>query len=264
MEVAKLAITRAGSYLEKFQTYVSVAPRRRTPAPARARARSPRARTRRRARSAAHRRPSSLSSLSRSRAQSVAVPAPLAVLSFQLFTFCVALNNAYFLRKALRFEAHWVRALTTLAVLTLGGASLAALLKGDKIPALTGSDEGNGQLAAVALAYLCVARPLAARSRAAPRTSAPLAADAPVLSSPRSRSRARSITFCVPSGSLIVGTPQVRPVWQAVQALNVAFSVRFAMEHAPAGASGLLVVLLAVVQATGGAMIAEYTNMLLL
>ena len=196
----------------------------------------------------------------------MAVPAPLAVLSFQLFTFCVALNTAYFLRKALRFEAHWVRALTTLAVLTLGGASLAALLKGDKIPALTGSDEGNGQLAAVALAYLCVARPLAARSRASPRTPATLAADAPAhcLASAPLRSPARSITFCVPSGSLIVGTPQVRPVWQAVQALNVAFSVRFAMEHAPAGASGLLVVLLAVVQATGGAMIAEYTNMLLL
>jgi hypothetical protein len=68
----------------------------------------------------------------------------------------------------------------------------------------------------------------------------------------------------VPGGSLIVGTPQVRPVWQGVQALNVAFSVKVAIANAPAGASGLLIAVLAVVQATGGAMIAEYTNMLLL
>jgi hypothetical protein len=68
----------------------------------------------------------------------------------------------------------------------------------------------------------------------------------------------------VPNGTLIVGTPQVRAFWQSVQALNVAFSVQRAVAEAPAGASGLLIVLLAVVQATGGALIAEYTNMLLL
>jgi len=149
-------------------------------------------------------------------------------LSFQLFTFLVALNHAYFLRKALRWEAHWVRAFTTLAVLTLGGASLVAVLKGEAVPALKGDALGNGQLMAVALAYL--------------------------------------ITFCVPGGrgTLLVGTPAVRPVWQTVAALNVAFNVRAALAHAPASASGLLLVLLAVVQATGGALIAEYSNMLLL
>ena len=214
----------------------------------------------------------------------MAVPAPLGDLSFQLFTFCVALNNAYFLRKAMRWDVHWVRALTTLAVLTLGGASLAALLKGSKIPALEGTAVGNGQLVAVVLAYLCVvapslparARPVARSRRASlPRSrfarhpspaAAALprraAADAPALASHLCPSR--SITFCVPGGSLIVGTPQVRPVWQGVQALNVAFSVKVAIANAPAGASGLLIAVLAVVQATGGAMIAEYTNMLLL
>ena len=75
----------------------------------------------------------------------------------------------------------------------------------------------------------------------------------------------RSITFCVPYGTLVVGTPAVRPVWQSVQALNVAFSVRAAMEvAATTSMSGFATLLLAVAQATGGAMIAEYTNMLLL
>ena len=106
--------------------------------------------------------------------QTVNVPT-LPALSFQLFTLFVALNNAYFLRKAMCFDVHWVRAFTTLAVLSLGGASLAAALRGEPVPALSGTAIGNGQLMAVALAYMCVvllattAPPCPSAPRDAPR-----------------------------------------------------------------------------------------------
>ena len=69
-----------------------------------------------------------------------------------VFPFLVALNNAYFLRLALRFRVHWLRLFLTLLLLTTGGGSLVALLMGRAVPWATPG--GGGTVPAVSWAFL--------------------------------------------------------------------------------------------------------------
>ena len=126
----------------------------------------------------------------------------------------------------MRWEVHWARLFITLSVLTLGGGSLVAALTGKRPPCLSGDDVSNEQIMAVILAQLVV--------------------------------------FCIPNGHQVVGFAPTRFVWQTVGALNIAYSVRAGMASAPATSSDAVVIIYAVAQATGGALIAEYLNLLLL
>lgn len=137
------------------------------------------------------------------------------------------LNQGWLLRLALRHEVHWLRLLATTFLLAFGGRSVVAALLG--VPAPLAAD-GAAAPALLVGFYAIFYSPFDAVGRA-------------------------------------YGARALRPLWQAVAALQVALSCAAAVQAARAVNAALpppALVLFGLAGGTGGALLAELTNALLL
>jgi hypothetical protein len=153
------------------------------------------------------------------------IDVPVLGLPVNVFVLLLALGNAYFLRHAIRYDVHILRLIFVTMALTLGGGSLLAIIHGNPLPLLA---PGAGHVSAVIFAVL--------------------------------------IVFFIPNGygAKFVGLQQTRPLWQAVGALNIANGVLNGLALADAKTTTLVKLFLCIIGATGGQIIGEYTNILLL
>jgi hypothetical protein len=153
------------------------------------------------------------------------VDVPVLGLPVNVFVLLLALGNAYFLRHAIRYDVHILRLIFVTMALTLGGGSLLAIIHGNPLPLLA---PGAGHVSAVIFAVL--------------------------------------IVFFIPNGygAKFVGLQQTRPLWQAVGALNIANGALNGLALADPKTTTLVKLFLCIIGATGGQIIGEYTNILLL
>jgi hypothetical protein len=153
------------------------------------------------------------------------IEVPLIGLPVNVFILLLALGNAYFLRHAIRYDVHILRLIFVTMALTLGGGSMLAIIHGNALPLLA---PGAGHISAVLLAVF--------------------------------------IVFFIPNGygAKFVGLQQTRPLWQAVGALNIANGVLNGLALSDNKTTTLVKLFLCIIGATGGQIIGEYTNILLL